>query len=80
MVSYYPLGASSLELDIASGTSGRRGVCVEAYVATMVVSNNVGDVSLVVIVGSSPMCSWVCLGLFVAVKSKLLWWVPGGVR
>jgi hypothetical protein len=64
----------------ASGTSGRRGVCVEASVAMMMVSNNVGDMALVVVVGSSPTCSWVCLGLFVAVKLKLLWWVPDGVR
>jgi hypothetical protein len=49
-------------------------------VATMVVSSDVGDVALVVVVGSSPACSWVCLGFFVAVKSKLRWRVSGGVR
>jgi hypothetical protein len=64
----------------ASGTSGWQGVCVEASVATMVVSSDVGDVALVAVVGSSPACSWVCLGLCVAVKSKLRWRVPGGVR
>jgi hypothetical protein len=46
----------------------------------MVVSSDVGDVALVAVVGSSPACSWVCLGLFVAVKSKLRWRVPSGVR
>jgi hypothetical protein len=45
-------------------------------VVTMVVSSYVGDAALVAVVGSSPACSWVCLGLFVAVKSKLWWRVP----
>jgi hypothetical protein len=49
-------------------------------VAMMMVSSDVGDVALVVLVGSSPTCSWVCLGFLVAVKSKLRWRVPGGVR
>jgi hypothetical protein len=57
----------------ASGTSGRQGVCVEASVATMVVSSDIGDVALVAVVGSSS--TWVCLGLIVVVKSKLRWWV-----
>jgi hypothetical protein len=42
----------------------------------MMVSSYVGDVALVAVVGSSPICSWVCLSLFVAVKSKLRWRVP----
>jgi hypothetical protein len=52
----------------------------KASVATMVMSSDVGDVALVEVVGSSSACPWVCLGLFVAVKSKLCWRVPGGVR
>jgi hypothetical protein len=64
----------------ASGTSGRLGFCVEPSVATMVVSSDVGDMALVVLVGSSPTCSWVFLGLLVAVKLKLRWRVPEGVR
>jgi hypothetical protein len=48
-------------------------------VATMVVSSDVGDVALVVVVSSSPACLCVCLSLFVAVKSKVRWRVPGGV-
>jgi hypothetical protein len=52
----------------------------EACVATMVMSSDVGDVALVMVVGSSSACPWVCLGLFVAVKSELRWRVPGGVR
>jgi hypothetical protein len=50
-----------------------QGVRVEASVATMVEMSDVGDVALVEVVGSSSTCSWVCLGLFVAVKSKLQW-------
>jgi hypothetical protein len=64
----------------ASGTSGRLGFCVEASVATMVVSSDVEDMALVVLVGSSPTCSWVFLGLLVAVKLKPRWRVPEGVR
>jgi hypothetical protein len=62
------------------GTSGRLGFCVEASVATMVVSSDVEDMALVVLVGSSPTCLWVFLGLLVAVKLKLRWRVPEGVR
>jgi hypothetical protein len=50
-----------------------QGGCVETPVVTMMASSYVGDVALVAVVGSSPTCSWVCLGLFVAVKSKLRW-------
>jgi hypothetical protein len=64
----------------ASGTSGRQGVRVEVFVATMVVSSDVRDVALVVVVGSSPACPWVYLGLFVAVNSKLRSRDPGGVQ
>jgi hypothetical protein len=53
-----------------------QGGCVGTPVVTMVVSSYVGDAALVVVVGSSPACSWVCLDLFVAVKSKLRWRVP----
>jgi hypothetical protein len=56
-----------------SGLVEGEGVCVEASVATMVGMSDVGDVALVVIVSSSSACSWVGLGLFVAVKSKLRW-------
>jgi hypothetical protein len=55
-------------------------VCVEASVATMMVLIDVGDTAFVEVVGSSPACPWVYLGLFVAVKSKLQWRGPGGVR
>jgi hypothetical protein len=53
-----------------------QGGCVETPVAMVVVSSYVRDAALIAIVGSSPACSWVCLGLSVAVKSKLQWWVP----
>jgi hypothetical protein len=39
-----------------SGTSGRRCLCVEASMATMVVSSNVRDVALVQVVVSSLAC------------------------
>ena len=35
--------------------------------------SNAGDVALVVLVGSSPACLWGWLGVFGAVKLKLLW-------
>jgi hypothetical protein len=57
-----------------------QGVFVKASVATMVGRSDVGDMALVVVVGSSPACPWVCLGLLVVVKSKLRWRGPGGVR
>jgi hypothetical protein len=63
-----------------SGTSGRRGLCIEASMATMVVPSDVRDVALVEVVGSFLACPWVCLVLFVALKSKLWWRVPGSVR
>ena len=62
------------------GLEGGQGVGVEASVATMMGTSDVGDVAMVAVVGSSPACPWVCLGLFVAVKSKLRWRGPGGVR
>jgi hypothetical protein len=49
-------------------------------VATMMVLTDVGDAALVAVVDSSSACLWVCLGLFVAAKSKLRWRGPGGVR
>jgi hypothetical protein len=50
-----------------------QGVRVEASVATMVGSSDVRDEALFEVIGSSPLCLWLCLGLFVAVKSKLQW-------
>jgi hypothetical protein len=35
---------------LASGTRGRQGVCIEASVTRMVVSNDVGDAALVAVV------------------------------
>ena len=52
------------------------GVGVEASVATMMGVCDVGDAAMVVVVGSSPACSWDGLGWFVAVKSKLRWRGP----
>ena len=52
------------------------GVCVKTSVATMTGMSDVGDVALVEVVGSSPTCLCDCIGLFVAVKSKLRWRVP----
>jgi hypothetical protein len=49
---------------------------VEASVATMVGMSDVGDTALVAVVGSSSTCPWVCLGLFVSMKSELRWRVP----
>jgi hypothetical protein len=48
-------------------------------VMTMVLID-VGDVALVEVVSSSPTCPWICLCLFVAMKSKLWWRGPGSVR
>ena len=42
--------------------------------------SDVGDVDLVVLVSSSTACPWVRLGLFVAVKSKLMMMGSSGVR
>ena len=42
--------------------------------------SDVGDMALVVLVGSFPACPCVCFSVFVVVKSKLLWCVPGGVQ
>jgi hypothetical protein len=53
-----------------------QGGCIETPIATMVVSSYVGDATLVPVVKSSSVCSWVCLDLFVAVKSNLQWRVP----
>jgi hypothetical protein len=39
----------------------------------MVGSSDVRDEALFEVIGSSPLCLWLCLGLFVAVKSKLQW-------
>jgi hypothetical protein len=38
----------------------------------MVGASDVGDVAYVEVVVSSMACPWVCLGLFVAMKLKLL--------
>ena len=38
--------------------------------------SDVGDAAMVAIVGSSPACPRYCLGLFVAVESKLRWQDP----
>jgi hypothetical protein len=62
-----------------AGPMDGRGVRAKAFVATMVGTSNVGDMDLVVVFGSSPVCPWVCLGLFVVVKSKLRWRGPSGV-
>jgi hypothetical protein len=51
------------------------GVRLEAFVATMVRTSNVGDVAFVEVIVSSLVCPCVCLGLLVPVKSKLWWWV-----
>ena len=56
------------------------GVRVKASVAMMMVMCDVEDVALVVLVGSSPACPWVCLVVFVAVKLKLLMMGSSGVR
>jgi hypothetical protein len=72
----FVFGAAQRQAGLVEG----QGVRVEASVATMVEMSDVGDVALVEVVGSSSTCSWVCLGLFVAVKSKLRWRVPDGVR
>ena len=89
----FPLGGFVSELGIGKrdqrlavvGVTGllRQRVCsacVETPVATMTGTSEVEDVVVVVLVGSSPTCSWVCLGVFVAKKSKLLWRFPGGIR
>jgi hypothetical protein len=68
----FVFGAGQRQAGLVEGQS----VHGEAYVATMVGMSDVGDVALVEIVGSSSACPWVGLGLFVAVKSKLRWWVP----
>ena len=38
--------------------------------------SDVGDAAMVAVVGSSPACPRYCLGLFVAVESKLRWRGP----
>jgi hypothetical protein len=57
-----------------------QGVLVEAFVAMMVGMSDVGHAALVEIVGSSPACLWVGLGLLVAIKPKLWWRGHSGVR
>ena len=57
------------------------GVRIEASGARrMTVMSDVRDVALVVLVYSSLVCLWVCLGMFVAMKSKLLMMGSSGVR
>jgi hypothetical protein len=72
----FVLGAAQRQAGLVEG----QGVRDEASVAMMVKMGDVGDMALVEVVDSSPMCPWVCLSWFVAVKSKPLWRVPGGVR
>ena len=68
----FVFGAGHRQAGLVEG----QGVGVEASVATMMGTSDVGGVALVEVVGSSSACPWVCLGLFVAVKSKLRWRGP----
>jgi hypothetical protein len=68
-VSYSLLGDSYLDLD-----TGKRDQWKGNILAFMIAgTSDVGDMALVEVVGSSLVCSWVFLTLFVVAKLKLRW-------
>lgn len=58
-----------------TGTGGRWLVWRPDFCGNDDGGSDVGDAAMVAIVGSSSACSRLCLGLFVAMESKLRRWV-----